>query len=516
MEGNFELKKRRKITFSTSLAEVRLKLSILNSMLIFCAIGVAGEQIDYGIAGTYLGINLICLFVPRLSRLAVRVWRTPFLTVDLGITCFMLMRTGGVDSPLVPFLFIPILAAVVRYTFSGVFVWSTLSSVILALATVFNNSSDTFPTFNLLTKVGYFYCFGVMGSFLMKRTFTATEEVSKKLSQWNSKLERLTDYSVEITASSELDDIFVQTLKAVLHSDSSLRPAIVLFEGEVLKIYEQAGWEREWLDNFQQTPLRKDSLSLTSIQVFKEPLLCYELNRQPDLLRIFRGTAVKTVCAFPIVIDREVAGILLIVDIKESLIPDTQIRLLVNIANQCGNALQQLAKVKTAKTQADTDGLTSLFNRRYFNEQLELLSERSQQHRAPLSMILMDVDNFKKYNDTYGHPAGDQLLKVVASVITQVVDDEGIVARYGGEEFVVLLKDTDSLRAQYLAEQIRRAIEHIPESQLQCQITISVGVATMPDHAMDRLSLLEYTDKSLYHAKHSGKNRVCCGFETAT
>ncbi len=516
MEGNLELKKRRKITFSTSLAEVRLKLSIVNSILIFFAIGAAGAQIDYGVAGTYFGINVICLLVPKISRLAVRVWRVPLLTFDLGITWFMLMRTGGVNSPLVAFLFMPILAAVVRYTFSGVFVWSTLSSVILTLATVFDNTIDPFPTFNLLTKIGYFYCFGIMGSFLMKRTFTATEEASKKLSQWNSKLERLTNYSVEITASSELDDIFVQTLKTVLHSDPSLRPAIVLFEGEVLKIYEQAGWEREWLDNFQHTPLRKDSLCLSSIQIFKEPLLCYELNRHPDLLRIFRGTAIKTVCAFPVVIDREVAGILLIVDIKEAPIPDTQIRFLLNIANQCGNALQQLAKVKTAKTQADTDGLTSLFNRRYFNEQLDLLSQRSQQHQTPLSMILMDVDNFKKYNDTYGHPAGDQLLKVVAGVITQVVDDEGIVARYGGEEFVVLLKDTDSLRAQYLAEQIRRAIEHIPDSQLQCQITVSLGVATMPDHATDRMSLLEYTDKSLYHAKHSGKNRVCCGFETTT
>jgi diguanylate cyclase (GGDEF)-like protein len=124
----------------------------------------------------------------------------------------------------------------------------------------------------------------------------------------------------------------------------------------------------------------------------------------------------------------------------------------------------------------------------------------------------LDIDNFKKYNDSFGHPEGDLLLKKVARLIVDLVGECGLAARYGGEEFAVILPGLDTKAGLEIGERIRAGIEAIRD--LKHPITVSVGVGNLPDHAEDWRTLIEYADKSLYYAKNSGKNRVCCGCET--
>jgi diguanylate cyclase (GGDEF)-like protein len=213
-----------------------------------------------------------------------------------------------------------------------------------------------------------------------------------------------------------------------------------------------------------------------------------------------------------LIIEGEVAGSLVMTDPDCRHLKEQEEQILVNIANQASLALQNLVKLTDEKTRADTDGLTGLYNRRYFNEKLEESVYQAQNRETPLSIILFDVDNFKRYNDTYGHPAGDQLLKMVAKVMQQVVGDQGIVARYGGEEFVIILRRTDNSKAALIAEEVRRSIENLPGDCLKARITESAGVGTLPLNARDRVALTEYADQALYQAKHTGKNRVCCNF----
>lgn len=158
------------------------------------------------------------------------------------------------------------------------------------------------------------------------------------------------------------------------------------------------------------------------------------------------------------------------------------------------------------------DGLTSIANRRSFNDAYDKVWKLSLREEKSLSIIMMDIDNFKAYNDTYGHLAGDDTLKSVAKVLKNSVNRPGdMVARYGGEEFVVLLMDTDETGAKIIAERIRKRTEDlgIVNEKVDSVITISLGVASsIPKPEMLPDDLIDSADKALYKAKKEGRNRV--------
>ncbi|RKY83959.1 hypothetical protein DRQ09_09300 [candidate division KSB1 bacterium] len=166
---------------------------------------------------------------------------------------------------------------------------------------------------------------------------------------------------------------------------------------------------------------------------------------------------------------------------------------------------------KKLKEQAITDGLTELYNHRFFFDLLEKEFSKSQRHKLPLSCIMMDIDFFKVFNDTYGHKQGDIVLKEVARILSESVRDGDIVARYGGEEFSVILPKTEKESARIVAERIRRKIEEtaFPGGLEKGQVTISLGTSTMLNDEYDTPGeLVEAADKALYKAKENGRNRV--------
>jgi len=159
---------------------------------------------------------------------------------------------------------------------------------------------------------------------------------------------------------------------------------------------------------------------------------------------------------------------------------------------------------------ATTDGLTELNNHRHFQELLAKELERSRRYRRPLSLLLMDIDHFKSFNDTYGHPVGDLVLKEIAACIRKSIRINDIPARYGGEEFVVIIPETDEKGAMVIAERIRKTIEsHIIKSlDRELRVTISLGCASFPTHSEVQAELIESSDKALYWSKEHGRNQV--------
>ncbi len=149
------------------------------------------------------------------------------------------------------------------------------------------------------------------------------------------------------------------------------------------------------------------------------------------------------------------------------------------------------------------DGLTGLYNRRYLKELISREVVRMKRVPAAFSILMIDIDNFKNYNDTHGHPAGDGLLKKAAEIFKNSLREVDIVCRYGGEEFVVLLPQTDKKSAQFAAERLRVQIN------VFLPTTISLGIATYPDDTQDINELTEKADAALYKAKQSGKNKWC-------
>jgi diguanylate cyclase (GGDEF)-like protein len=156
------------------------------------------------------------------------------------------------------------------------------------------------------------------------------------------------------------------------------------------------------------------------------------------------------------------------------------------------------------------DGLTDIYNKRFFLEALERETSRAQRYNRPLSMLMFDIDFFKKVNDSYGHLAGDYVLQVLARVISNRSRREEIFARYGGEEFVILLPETTKEGAEELAEQLRERVEthsFIFEGE-DIPITVSIGVSMMLDEALTPSEFIKRVDEKLYEAKSDGRNCV--------
>jgi diguanylate cyclase (GGDEF)-like protein/PAS domain S-box-containing protein len=198
--------------------------------------------------------------------------------------------------------------------------------------------------------------------------------------------------------------------------------------------------------------------------------------------------------------------------------PDTQPLCLIQVTDISVLAKRErVLQIRSDKLsrEAVIDGLTSVFNRKYFDQKLRAELERSQRNQSPVALVMLDVDSFKAYNDTYGHPAGDRVLIAIADTVREEVNRAtDVLARYGGEEFAAVLPSSDERGAQVIAERVRRAVEalNIPHaaSTVARHVTVSLGVACHdPKMPCTAEELLELADRALYDAKRAGRNQVC-------
>jgi diguanylate cyclase (GGDEF)-like protein len=246
----------------------------------------------------------------------------------------------------------------------------------------------------------------------------------------------------------------------------------------------------------------------TGEAVYRSDLSRDSLPALPEGLNI-EGEIISVIF-IPMFHEDETVGVLTVLSSERDAFTSHLFELLKVLAAQASLSISNALLHEEIRMLALTDGLTGLYNHRHFQERLSEEFKKAERFSEPLSLILTDIDHFKKVNDTYGHPAGDMVLKGFSGIIRETVREIDIPARYGGEEFAIMALKADADEARKIAERIRKRVEaHRFEADgVSIGVTVSLGIASYPRDASSREELIERADQALYKAKESGRNRT--------
>lgn len=249
----------------------------------------------------------------------------------------------------------------------------------------------------------------------------------------------------------------------------------------------------------------KESIFISNTDVFKKEN-AYEFGE----LKV-----IKSIVALPLVLQDKIVGVISIASREINGISNENIKMLSILSSLFAISLQNAKLYEINEMLAITDGLTELYNYRFFQEKLDEEIKRISRYKGNLSVAMFDIDNFKQINDKFGHLQGDMVLKSVAEILKKSFRETDYVARYGGEEFAIILPETDTLSALVAVERVRKLIDEYKfptiDGKKSLKVEISAGVSSYPQYANDKAELLRKVDNSLYKAKKLGKNRVCLG-----
>lgn len=353
----------------------------------------------------------------------------------------------------------------------------------------------------------------------LKEKIGEVKEYSAKLEKTNRQLDQnilqlyaLYNISKSLTATLEMEKLLTQVVESVsqalkLHSLSVM---LVDADRREMKIVSGTGIQ----DRAREARFKMGEGVYGLIAVTGLGEVLNDLPRHPS----FKPTEgldddVSSLICAPFKGRGQVIGLLNAYRVGGDAFDETSYELLITTASQIGIALENARLFEETKTLAITDGMTSLFNYRYFRERLNEEFERERRYKRELALIMIDIDFFKKYNDLNGHPKGDKLLKDFSAILKKIFRSTDIIARYGGEEFIIILPETTKEMAVEIAERLRKDVEATAfeggKTQPDGRVTISLGVTCYSEGLKSSDDLVKNADNLLYRAKEEGRNRVC-------
>ncbi len=318
-------------------------------------------------------------------------------------------------------------------------------------------------------------------------------------------LEAINIIAQQSTAVMELEDLLTRVCSVIQHAFQVSQVSLLLredgdlvmraFHGELTPCFPPGG-------RFPVTQQPWSQVISSSGTVVEK-----DLSNFPESFRLFRESASRM--SIPLISFGQTLGVLTLHSSRVNAFRDSELQSLESVADICANSIQNAHYVERVKQLAYLDGLTGIFNRRFFELRIMEEIERARRYGTGMAVIMADIDQFKRLNDEFGHLLGDEVLRQVSSVFHQQVRKIDVVCRYGGEEFAVLLTQTNAEQALLVAEKLRKIVEQWQFPGVPRTITISAGVAAFPLHGKNRDELVRAADCGLYAAKQAGRNRVC-------
>jgi diguanylate cyclase (GGDEF)-like protein len=287
--------------------------------------------------------------------------------------------------------------------------------------------------------------------------------------------------------------LWKEGLRLYLYQEETCPPA---FTQEVVKNMVRV------LTTLGEEPVDVDRIAL---QIEKRRL-------SPNPMATGSRPSLKSHLTLPLAMEGEVIGCISLNSDQPNAYEAQDLQFFSVIGYQMAATLKHFRRFSSIKDMATYDKLTGLCNRRHFEERIKVEAQKAFAKHLPLSLIMVDIDHFKKVNDTFGHPEGDMVLREIASLLKKSVREKDTVARYGGEEFILILPEARLEASSLIAERIRLLVENtlFDVGKAQLNLSVSLGVSNYPVHrARSDEELIKMADLALYEAKRKGRNRVC-------
>ena len=283
-------------------------------------------------------------------------------------------------------------------------------------------------------------------------------------------------------------------------------------EGLLFYLYQEESCPPSFTQEVVKNMARVFSiLGEETIDVDRVKLQVEKRKLRPKQMMIDPKATLKSHLTLPLTIEGEIIGCISLNSDQPNAFDAQDLQFLSVIGYQMAASLKHFQRFSSIKNIAIYDTLTNLYNRRYFEERLEVETQKSFFSDTTLSLVMVDIDHFKRVNDTFGHTEGDRVLCEIASLLKTSVRKKDTVARYGGEEFILILPEAGLEESSMIAERIRRLVEDTPFEigQAQINLTVSLGISNFPSHqARSKEELVKMADLALYDAKRRGRNRV--------
>jgi diguanylate cyclase (GGDEF)-like protein len=338
----------------------------------------------------------------------------------------------------------------------------------------------------------------------LARLRDAVNDQTRSLAQWQ-------DFSHLLATRANAPETYSAIVEKVVTALGAQRVSLLIYNEDSGKLIGKAssGLGQEILN----TPHLGEGIAGVVLER-GEPLLVRDLREQSWVAERAHGNAHShSFISFPLLSGGKRLGVINLTDrVGDQIFTASDLDWLKLFAPYAAAALEKIdlhEKAQRFQLLAITDPLTGLLNRRYLEERFTQEIERSKRYQFPLSFVMMDIDSFKSFNDTFGHQAGDEVLRETALCIRRSLRNFDVAARYGGEEFIVVLPETDVTSAMILAERLRKAVEqHFTGERSRHPVTVSIGVSSLSKTLQNRHQVIRAADQALYAAKKRGKNCV--------
>jgi diguanylate cyclase (GGDEF)-like protein len=438
------------------------------------------------------------------------------LLYDLALVPFLVYHTGGVDSSFYLILCVTVSIAAYVLTFPLAVTTVLLGSAGYLVSVFPGLNADNY--FNVILRLGFIWIYYLVISYALdyfRRSESRMLKLFNTLNMRTSELEKSQAQLEHIYENSRVLASILDTEGLVLAVDRIMGTVFGYSDYAVILI-TKGGYHYRVRCVGGVTNYTPEEVDIRQMEIVRrvgnvgEPVRIPDCRSRHDYRPLDEKN--RSAMAVPMMARGHSGGVLLAESRNRDHFQERDIQLLSIVARSAAMALENAALHKRTEELTIMDELTRAFNYRHFVKKLDEEKKRAARYKMPLSIIMVDIDHFKLFNDTNGHEAGNAVLRELAKIIQGCIRDVDIFARYGGEEFVVVLPQTDLQAARIIGERIREQVEAhkvlLPELGHRT-ITVSVGVSSYPENGRSENELVDAADKALYRAKGDGRNMVC-------